>query len=133
MAQLSLITGPIIRAGEFLSEICTVTQGRPVRIISPLTWTPAQVTFQVSVDGIHFDDLYDVKNQEIVMECSNGNRAIVLSADVAIAVTHIKFRSGRTNAPIIQPVECIFYTVLDHTVSYTTADPAERLLQGRLP
>jgi len=116
MAQLTIVDGPVIRAGESLSERADFTNGRPVRIVTPVGWDGAVVTFQVSVDGVHFDDLYMPDGSEVSLICDGLGRAIVLSPDAAIAVSYVKYRSGYANRPVVQTAERTFLTVLDNTV-----------------
>jgi hypothetical protein len=117
MAQLVIIDGPIIRAGESLSEIANFTAGRPVRIVMPTAWDTAPLTFMVSVDGIHFDSLFHSDGKEIALVCDGLGRAVSLSGESAIAVSYVKFRSGTSMWPVPQSADRLFLTVLDNSVT----------------
>ena len=56
---IMFLDGPVIQAGESLSEALDCSIGFPVRLTMPQApdgWTPANLTFQISTDGNWFND-----------------------------------------------------------------------------
>jgi hypothetical protein len=119
MPNLVIVDGPIIRAGESLSEIANFTQGRPVRIVTPKGWDGGDITFQVSVDGVHFDDLFNPDGSEVALVCNGLGRAISLTGQSAIAVSYVKYRAGSSMWPVPQTEDRLLLTVLDGGVNLT--------------
>src|SRR3954464_9174665 len=65
--SLQVLNGPTIAAGESLSDALDCTAGPLVRITIPAEFTPANLTFQLSSDGVGYNDLYDVHGNEITI------------------------------------------------------------------
>jgi hypothetical protein len=101
---LSIINGPFIRAGESLSEALDCSGGDLVRITMPGGWSNAALSFMVSTDNIYFNDLYFADGREVVVMVTPGCGVIVPPAASA-SIAWIKFRSGTTDHPVVQPVE----------------------------
>ena len=102
MAQLTVVNGPVIEAGESLSTAVDCSAGRLVRITTPAGWgAGAPITFQVSSDGLGFNDLYDEDGREVQF-LIGPNRAIFMASTYWENFPHLKFRSGRSQYPIIQ-------------------------------
>jgi hypothetical protein len=91
---LQVINGPIIEAGESLSNGIEVG-GDLVRITMPATWKPeANLTFQISSDGEFFNDLFSLDGDEVMIPVVPGS-GVVIPRDMLRGVGFIKFRSGR--------------------------------------
>lgn len=101
---IALLDGPIIQAGESLSEPLDCSVGFPVRITMPQPtdgWNPANLTFQISTDGSWFNDLYTFEGQEVMIPMIAG-AAVIIPADYFKAAVFLKIRSGRADAPVVQ-------------------------------
>jgi len=100
---LQVIVGPIIQAGQSLSDELDVSAGKMVRITTPNSWDPiAPVTFQISTDGQLYNDLFMPDGREVSIVCNGLNRAIVVPPAFGAAIAFIKFRSGTSLRPVKQ-------------------------------
>lgn len=104
---LTVLNGPTIGAGQSLSDVLDCTSGQLVRLTMPARWSDAVVTFQLSTDGIGFNDLYDSDGREIAIPVIGG-AAYLVPAYFAGAIAFIKFRSGSTSRPITQAEQRTF-------------------------
>ncbi|HEY3145466.1 MAG TPA: hypothetical protein VGJ75_03900, partial [Dongiaceae bacterium] len=115
---LTILDGPVIAAGESLSDALDVSMGSILRITTPLGWTPAPVTFQISTDGQGYNDLFTPDGEEVSIVCNGLNRAIIVPKTVSKPIGFIKFRSGTTMRPVKQEAQRQF------AVAVKTAAPA---------
>lgn len=95
---LTVIDGPIIRAGESLSEPVDLTGGNLLRITMPKTWGDAEISFQISTDGELYNDLINWNGQEVRLPVTTG-AAVLLPADLMRGIGFLKIRSGSTSNP----------------------------------
>jgi hypothetical protein len=72
-----------------------------VGIHMPALWTAANLTFQVSEDGITYDNLYDRFGNEIVY-IAGAARVIILSPAEWVGIRFVKIRSGIAATPVNQ-------------------------------
>lgn len=100
-SQLEVLNGPIIAAGEALSEAIDCSEGLPVRITMPSEWTSATLSFQISSDGVFFNDCVDHAGQEIRITVIPGT-AVPIPIEFGNMMGWIKFRSGPRANPIVQ-------------------------------
>lgn len=98
---------PIVKAiavqilnGQSLSSAGSIGHGDFVGIDMPELWTPADLTFQGSFDGVTFQDVYNADGSLYTVKASAA-RFIVLAARFA-ATPWIKIRSGTAVAPVNQ-------------------------------
>lgn len=110
---LTILDGPTISAGESLSDALDVSAGAMVRITTPLGWDAANVTFQISTDGIGYNDLYLGNGEEISIVCYGLNRAVIVPPALTSAYNFIKFRSGSKKFPVFQSADRQFAVTLD--------------------
>ena len=108
---ITIVNGPIIEAGESLSDGVDCSAGKIVRITTPAAWSPANLTFQISSDGLGFNDLY-TGGREVIVPCGPNRGIIVIPGDWPGAV-HLKFRSGRSDFPVAQAARREFAVALD--------------------
>jgi hypothetical protein len=100
---LEVLNGPIIQAGESLSDALDCTGGTIVRITMPGQWTPANLTFQISSDGELFNDLVDRQGDDIMVVVVPGSALVVAQfGDFLKAVAFLKVRSGTRSNPVVQ-------------------------------
>lgn len=101
---IQIINGPIIAAGESLSDGVDLTIGELVRITMPGDWVYAGgLTFQISSDGIYYNNLVDRDGKEVTVAVIPGS-ALVVPVDISRAAAFIKFRSGPSQNPVAQPM-----------------------------
>jgi hypothetical protein len=98
---LTVINGPVIAAGESLSEGVDLAGGQLVRITAAREWNGRNISFQISSDGNEYNDLYTADGNEVVIPCGAG-RAIVIEAAWWKAIAFLKIRSGTVEAPDVQ-------------------------------
>ena len=99
---LTVLNGPIIRAGESLSDPVDCTAGTIVRLTMPATWNGGNITFAISSDGGFFNDLFDHDGNEFTMRVTKG-AAIPLAFDgLTRCMAHVKIRSGTRDHPVVQ-------------------------------
>ncbi|MBR0882475.1 hypothetical protein ABIF65_004133 [Bradyrhizobium japonicum] len=114
--NVMVINGPVIAAGESVSDAIDVTMGRIVRITMPADWLNAALTFQVSSDGAFFNDLFDSSGHEVTFIVQPGVGVVVLSEN-SVSFGFVKFRSGTRESPVPQPAQREFaVAVLDYRV-----------------
>lgn len=104
---LIVLDGPTIKAGESLSDGLDCSAGEIVRITIPQEYTPGNMTFQVSTDGVFFNDLFNTDGEEIQI-VAKPNTGIVIGERWVRSIAHIKFRSGTRDHPVVQREACKF-------------------------
>lgn len=109
---LTWINGPIIAAGESLSDGLDVSGGALVRITMPKEWTDAELSFQISTDGDAYNDLYSYQDGEVRVPVTPG-AAMLLPADLTRGIGWIKFRSGLSGNPRPQPEQRNFAVTVE--------------------
>jgi len=92
--MLKVLEGPTIAAGESLSDVLDCTGGQMVRITMPGEWTDAALTFQISTDGMFFNDLFQIDGYEVTVEDVVPGSAVLIPESVGRAIAFIRFRSG---------------------------------------
>ena len=107
---VTIINGPIIAAGEYLSAGVDCSAGRIIRITTPAQWTNANISFLVSSDGNGYESLYEADGTEVVIPCG-PSRAISISLAWPEAV-FLKIRSGRRDYPVLQEAQREFSIAL---------------------
>lgn len=71
------------------------------RIAMPANWTAASLTFQVSHDGVTWNNLCDMYGVEYTVTASAGNSNIMPLSDM-LSVRHLRIRSGTSALPVAQ-------------------------------
>jgi hypothetical protein len=85
--------------------------GTPVRIDMPAAWTAANLTFQVSADGVTYQDLYDDGGSEVTVTAAAG-RSIFLQPAEWAHVRYLKVRSGTAAVPVNQGTDRLLTLVV---------------------
>jgi hypothetical protein len=119
--QLLVLNGPTIAAGESLSDAVDCSAGLPVRITMPADWTAAGLSFQLSSDGMFFNDCFDHTGHEIVMVVMPGT-AVPIPEIWGRLMGFIKFRSGGRDNPVPQETDRAFSIAIDKTASAAKSD-----------
>jgi len=90
-----------INSGASLSAAIELKGEALIGIIIPASWTTANLTFQGSVDGTNYSNIYDDLGTEVTVQAS-ASRHIRLIPTNWIGYTHIKLRSGTSGTPVNQ-------------------------------
>lgn len=98
---LVVYNGPVIDAGQSLSNAVDCSGGLLARITMPAEWDSANVTFAVSSDGEFFNDLVEPTGEAVQCGVKAG-AAIMIPANWSLGIGWIKFRSGTAKKPIPQ-------------------------------
>ena len=96
-------TAPIAN-GASLSGAVDLNRRGIAGLIMPAAWTTAAITFQVSVDGITYVNLYDT-NGEASLPATTvvaASRAIMLDPRAFVGCRYVKVRSGTSGSPVTQ-------------------------------
>src|SRR5262245_23633380 len=94
---------PTISAGQSLSNAVTSPGGTAACIVMPAKWTPANISFQVSADGVTFADVFDA-GRELIVPCVPGT-AVSLSDAITTKSVQLKIRSGARSSPVVQQAD----------------------------
>lgn len=70
----------------------------------PSAWTAANITFQGSVDGSTYYDLYDQYGTEILVTAA-ASRVILLDLSMFAGINFVKLRSGTTGTAVNQAAD----------------------------
>jgi len=106
---LTIINGPIIQAGESLSDGVDCSAGALVKITMPGNWVDAVLTFQTSSDGIMYNDMFMPNGTELTYTVIAGTGIFV----PRLTTGFLKFRSGTRERPVVQPELREFAVALD--------------------
>jgi hypothetical protein len=98
---LTILDEPIIAEGQSLSEGLDMTGKTLKRITMPAAWDGAALTFQISTDGLFYNDLYLADGREVKAMVVPG-AAVIVSEFFADAYNFMKFRSGTAADPVMQ-------------------------------
>jgi hypothetical protein len=125
---LTVINGPTIAAGETLSDAIDISAGAMVRLTMPAAWTDASLTFQISSDGLFFNNLYNYQGEEVEIPVHPGT-GIIFPRDFLVGVAFLRFRSGNVGREVPQPEQREFSVAVlsDASIPLSTlAAPAVR-------
>ena len=107
MASISTVT-TVIAAGEAVSGGINTTTYQVAAILIPADWEPiANVTFQVSADGVTYNDVHDTRGNEIMMAAKPGTAIAIDLTNAAwlTGVGWIKIRAGSRDNPVAQTAQ----------------------------
>ena len=100
-----------IAAGQSLSTTLDLTTTQLTQLMSPSAWSPANVSLQLSADGVKFLDLYDVNGNEVI-RAMGAARAVAIDPVLTSAATYLRLRSGPAARPVPQAADRVFTCVL---------------------
>jgi hypothetical protein len=98
---LTVINGPVIEAGQSLSDGVDISAGPLVRITFPAGWTNANLTFAISSDGNGYNDIYDVHGDPVTITVRPGG-AVRVPIEWSTMLGWLKLRSGTPEHPVEQ-------------------------------
>jgi hypothetical protein len=105
-----------IAAGQSLSSSAVLAAGRLVRIRTPSSWQPANITLQCASADVpaQYRDVYGRFGGEIVISTVRPNVVVALPSDLTAFLQDawIKLRSGHAGIAVPQPAQCDFELVL---------------------
>lgn len=90
-----------IASSASLSDAIDVSGTTICGYIMPASWTSADITFQASVDGTNFFDLYDQYGIEVKHSAAASHFVQLTPADMA-SIRFVKFRSGTSGSAVSQ-------------------------------
>ncbi len=93
--------GVTIAAGESVSPAIDATTTTLSMIAFPDDWTPANLTFLASGDGVTYYDVFDIYGRELMMNVIPGV-AVVFGQGAAGNASWYKIRSGTRDLPVVQ-------------------------------
>lgn len=99
MPKTNKVLTATIANGAFLSDILNVWPCQASAIVMPAAWTAASLTFQGSMDGVNFFDLYNDSGTEYEIPAL-VSQSIILN--VPLSFPYLKVRSGTTGTPVNQ-------------------------------
>lgn len=99
--QTLYTTTATIASGASLSGAATCSTGRLARIDMPAAWTAASLTFQVSNDGVTYNNLYDASGNEYTVTTA-ASRGVVVPLVDFLGASFLKIRSGTSGSPVTQ-------------------------------
>ena len=100
--SLTVLNGPIIEAGESLSDGLDLAGGDIVRITCPAGWESANLTFEISTDGNGYNPLFTPEGEEVMMVCTAGAAVVLREMYWSRAINFLKIRSGTRDNPYPQ-------------------------------
>jgi hypothetical protein len=109
---LQVLDGPVIEAGEALSNGIDCSAGQLVRVTMPEGWSRAPLTFQISTDGTFYNDLFGLDGYEVTLSNVEPGSAVVVPHGIGIAVGWLKVRSGTRDNPVPQSAARLFAVAL---------------------
>lgn len=103
-------TGAKILSGASLSGSIDLIGFLLAGIQMPTGWTAASITFQASVDGTTFQDVYDTEGNEYTIASAGAaaSRFIALDPRDFAGVRFLKIRSGSSAAAVNQGADRTF-------------------------
>lgn len=99
MPNLNKVLIATIANGAAVSDILTAWPARVSAIVMPAAWTAAGMTFQGSMDGVTFFDVFNDAGDEYMVPVL-VSQAVILN--VPLTFPFIKVRSGVTATPVNQ-------------------------------
>lgn len=107
-------TGATITAGASLSGAADLIGFILAGIQMPTAWTAAAMTFQASLDGATFQNVYNTDGTEFTIASANlsASRYYALDPRDFSGVRFLKIRSGSGASPVVQVAAATFALAL---------------------
>lgn len=87
-----------ISSGQSLSAAVDLGNYRAFALVTPSTFEPTSLTFQVSPNGADWYNLYDSTGTEKSVTCSTS-RAVILTPADFYGFQYLKIRGGTSGSP----------------------------------
>jgi hypothetical protein len=91
----------IIPAGQALSAAVPLGENQLHGILLPSVWTTANLTFQISIDGSNYFEMYDDAGNEVTVQAA-ASRYCSLDPTRWRSINGIIVRSGTSASPVNQ-------------------------------
>lgn len=130
--MLTIINGPIIQAGESLSEPVDCGDGQLVRITMPGAWDYAALTFQFSTDGVMYNEMYGLDGFAVTIKTVVPGSGVIIPEEIGRAIRFIRFRSGHEGNPVPQQ-ELREFAVAVYSEGAAPAPPARSASKKKPP
>lgn len=98
---VSTRTALTIAAGTSLSTSTNLSGRSLIRLTIGASWTAADLTVQLSADGVTWSDLYDEYGTPYTLKAA-ANRVVFITPGPLLAVNWLRLRSGSPSAPVNQ-------------------------------
>ncbi len=100
-----------IASGASLSDAVDLGQARLWAIQMPAAWTAAVLTFQASLDGVNYFNLFDNTNVEVTWTVAASQFQYELFPAKWLAIRWLKIRSGTSGAAVNQGADRVLTVV----------------------
>lgn len=94
-----------IANGTSLSDAVNIENQNMFAIIMPAAWTAAALTFQGSIDGTNFFNLYDDTGTEISFTVAASRYVLIRWPAMFFGLKKLKIRSGTASVAVNQAAE----------------------------
>jgi hypothetical protein len=94
-----------IAAGETISTPLDLKGSAVTMVIAPAEWTPANITFLVSIDGESYFDLADAASGIAILRALHPASAVTVDQSYTRFASYLKIRSGTRDNPIAQAAD----------------------------
>jgi hypothetical protein len=91
-----------ISSGTSLSPAIDLGPNRTFAVVMPAAWTAAALTFQASIDGTNYFNVFDDTGTEVTATVAASQYIVIASPAKMLGVRWIKVRSGTSGAPVNQ-------------------------------
>lgn len=106
----SVVAPFTIASGSALSDAQHIGIGNPSAIALPAI-DNAKITFQASVDGTTWYDVYDATNAEVEEPATTGQLYLDLPSALR-GVEYLKLRTGTSSSPVSQSAERTIHVII---------------------
>jgi hypothetical protein len=106
---IEILNGPVIEAGQSLSDGLDCSAGEIVKLTMPSDWTFAEITFQTSSDGQGYNDIMRPNGTEVMCTVFESTAIIGLG----LVRGFLKIRSGTRDRPVVQAERRQFAVAID--------------------
>jgi hypothetical protein len=110
---LTVLNGPIIPAGESLSNSVDCTAGSIVRLTMPAGWNGGNITFAISSDDGGYNDLFTHDGREFTMVVTPGAAIPIAFDGLTRCMAYVKIRSGTRDHPVVQDAQRDFAIAIE--------------------
>ena len=91
-----------ITSGTALSPAIDLQIYRLFAISMPASWTAAPITFQASIDGVNYFNVYDDTGTEVSITVAASQYVVLTTPAKMLGARWLKVRSGPNSVPVNQ-------------------------------
>ncbi|MGY4295388.1 hypothetical protein ACVWXN_003483 [Bradyrhizobium sp. i1.4.4] len=101
-----------ILSGQSLSSASVhLHQQRMFAILMPAAWTAAALTFQASIDGTNFFNVYDDAGNEVTVQAAASRFVVLASPLLYLGIQRLMIRSGTNGTPVAQGADRVLQLI----------------------